>query len=260
MENIDDITCRREAYLCAIANNEGSANLPDPICREEIYLKRIAENGIGGGEGGTTNYTALTNKPAINGITLTGNLTSADLGISGNTSIPVVEVSGSKVTLEPYKHYIIKGITNSLTINLSEPITTELKHYSFEFSTIDRIPTIKINGADQPYQYKYERHTTYLCEIVNNHMIILDKFDGYAYKFVYGAYATDDWTSSYNLKDDRTFTFASNETKNGTYTVEYSTVNSRYEIYLAYEDESMETAIWDESGTITINGVVYTKS
>lgn len=262
MENIDDITCRREAYLCAIANNEGSDNLPDPICREEVYLKRIAENGIGGGEGGTTNYTALSNKPSINGVTLTGNLSSADLGITGggSASIPVIEVSGSKVTIEPNKHYVIKGITNSLTISLSEPVTTELKYYSFEFSTIDRIPTIKINGADQPYKYEYERHTTYLCEIVNNHMIILDKFDGYAYKFVYGAYATNDWTKSYNLKDDRTFTFAGSETKNGTYTVEYSTTLSRYEIYLTYEDGNMETAVWNESGTITIDGVVYTKS
>ena len=54
--------------------------------------------------------------------------------------------------------------------------------------------------------------------------------------------------------------YVGNETKNGTYTVEYSTTNERYEIYLTYEDGNVETAAWNESGTITINGVVYTKS
>ena len=37
----------------------------------------------GGGGGGTTNYTALSNKPQINDVTLTGNKTSADLGLQG---------------------------------------------------------------------------------------------------------------------------------------------------------------------------------
>lgn len=41
-------------------------------------------NGAGGG--GTTDYTQLTNKPSINGVTLSGNKTSADLGISGGGS------------------------------------------------------------------------------------------------------------------------------------------------------------------------------
>lgn len=39
----------------------------------------------GGGSGGTTNYNDLTNHPRINGVTLTGNKTSADLGISEMT-------------------------------------------------------------------------------------------------------------------------------------------------------------------------------
>ena len=39
----------------------------------------------GGGSGGTTNYNDLTNKPQINGVELSGNKTSDDLGISGMT-------------------------------------------------------------------------------------------------------------------------------------------------------------------------------
>ena len=42
----------------------------------------IVQYGGGSGSGGTTDYNALTNKPSINGITLTGNKTSIDLGMS----------------------------------------------------------------------------------------------------------------------------------------------------------------------------------
>lgn len=41
--------------------------------------------GTGGGSGGTTNYNDLANKPQINGVELSGNKTSDDLGISGMT-------------------------------------------------------------------------------------------------------------------------------------------------------------------------------
>lgn len=36
---------------------------------------------LGGGGGGTSDYTQLTNKPQVNGVTLTGNKSTADLGI-----------------------------------------------------------------------------------------------------------------------------------------------------------------------------------
>lgn len=49
---------------------------------EEIY---IDITGSGGG-GGTTNYNVLNNKPSINGNTLIGNKTNADLGIPTKTS------------------------------------------------------------------------------------------------------------------------------------------------------------------------------
>ena len=40
------------------------------------------EWGAGGGGGGTTDYNDLSNKPSINGVSLTGNKTTGDLGIS----------------------------------------------------------------------------------------------------------------------------------------------------------------------------------
>lgn len=45
-------------------------------------------SGGGGGAGGTTNYDNLTNKPQVNGIVLSGNKTSADLGITTLTPFP----------------------------------------------------------------------------------------------------------------------------------------------------------------------------
>ena len=45
----------------------------------EYYLRYLVENG-GGGGGGTTNYEQLSNKPQINGTTLSGNKSLSDLG------------------------------------------------------------------------------------------------------------------------------------------------------------------------------------
>ena len=52
----------------------------------QVY--RLSEGG--GGGGGTSNYNDLTNKPSINGVTLSGNKTTSDLGItaSGVGAIP----------------------------------------------------------------------------------------------------------------------------------------------------------------------------
>ena len=52
---------------------------------------KVVMLGGSGGGGGTTNYNQLTNKPSINGVTLQGNKTTADL------SIPVVEANPTGV-------------------------------------------------------------------------------------------------------------------------------------------------------------------
>ena len=49
---------------------------------------KINSNQVRGGGGGTTNYEDLTNKPKVNGIVLSGNKTSADLGITTLTPFP----------------------------------------------------------------------------------------------------------------------------------------------------------------------------
>lgn len=80
MTNIPDPVTRKEQYLSAIAGEDHG--VPDKaVTREEKYLQAILESG--GGGGGTTNYNALTNKPKINNVELSGNKTSADLGLNG---------------------------------------------------------------------------------------------------------------------------------------------------------------------------------
>ena len=52
------------------------------------FLGSFSLSKNGGGAGGTTNYDDLTNKPKVNGIILSGNKTSADLGITTLTPFP----------------------------------------------------------------------------------------------------------------------------------------------------------------------------
>lgn len=52
------------------------------------FLGSFSLSKNGGGAGGTTNYDDLANKPKVNGIILSGNKTSADLGITTLTPFP----------------------------------------------------------------------------------------------------------------------------------------------------------------------------
>lgn len=46
----------------------------------------LGKKSGGGGGGGTSDYDALQNKPSINGVTLTGNKTTADLNITAEVA------------------------------------------------------------------------------------------------------------------------------------------------------------------------------
>lgn len=70
------------------------AGTAQPISHLEWIIATYG-GGSGSGSSGTTNYNDLTNKPSINGITLTGNKTSIDLGI--NAIIPSVEPTNKVV-------------------------------------------------------------------------------------------------------------------------------------------------------------------
>ncbi len=70
----------------------------------------------GGGSGGTSDYTDLTNKPQINNVTLSGNKSLSDLGIAAASDIPTVpitEIQRNSSTITP-----VSGV-----VNISVPTT-----------------------------------------------------------------------------------------------------------------------------------------
>ena len=74
--------------------------------------------GGGGGSTGTTNYNNLTNKPSINGVTLSGNKTSTELGVYGTGNEP------------PYPVTSVNGQTGAVVLNAESvgalPSTTKI--------------------------------------------------------------------------------------------------------------------------------------
>lgn len=67
----------------------------------------------GGGSGGTKDYEALSNKPSINGVTLSGNKTSSDLNITASHTLT---------------HLTTDGLVNS-TIDLSEASNNDIVYF-----------------------------------------------------------------------------------------------------------------------------------
>lgn len=74
----------------------------------------VKKHSGGGGGGGTTNYNDLSNKPSINGVTLSGNKTSEDLGISGGG---VLSLHESTMTSDStYTYYSIPKTAKLVTL------------------------------------------------------------------------------------------------------------------------------------------------
>ena len=84
----EDQRFRKEEMLAYLG---GARELPTgaPYNREEEWIMWLRD-AIGGGGGGTSDYSDLSNKPSINGVTLVGNKTTGDLGI---TSTPMTETT-----------------------------------------------------------------------------------------------------------------------------------------------------------------------
>lgn len=75
----------------------------------------IGGGGGGGGSTGTTNYDNLTNKPSINGTTLSGNKTSTELRVYGTGNEP------------PYPVTSVNGNTGAVTVSVpTVPSTTNI--------------------------------------------------------------------------------------------------------------------------------------
>ena len=98
--------------------------------------------GGGGGSGstGTTNYNNLTNKPSINGTTLSGNKTSTELGVYGADNQP------------PYPVTSVNGQTGDVTLNADSvgalPSTTKIPSAMSDLTNDSGY----ITAADAPVQ------------------------------------------------------------------------------------------------------------
>ena len=77
----------------------------EPATEDDTQPVRIGADGklytAPGGSGGTDNYTALKNKPKINGVELSGNKTSADLGIGDPTDEQVSNAVNAYLEVNP---------------------------------------------------------------------------------------------------------------------------------------------------------------
>lgn len=90
----EDFTTEEKTKLSSLSNYNDSSikseltnikNIIPSNANSENKLATLADipSGGSGNEGGTTNYSELTNKPQIAGVTLSGNKSLADLGIQG---------------------------------------------------------------------------------------------------------------------------------------------------------------------------------
>ena len=71
----------------------------NPTSPMEVATKDYVDNS-GGGGGGTSNYDALSNRPQINGVTLTGNKTSSDLSLVPSLRTVNGKALSSDITLD----------------------------------------------------------------------------------------------------------------------------------------------------------------
>lgn len=125
--------------------------------KKTIYLgSATSSDGTGGGGGGsgTTNYNALTNKPSINGIVLTGNHTGEQLKLADKDTVDMLDneidtlskdyVSLSKTTTQTIKSplsltnaMLINGDTNAFKIEVNETGSALLNSNDLTF---DKLP------------------------------------------------------------------------------------------------------------------------
>lgn len=139
---------------------------------DDAYAILHNKMSSGGGSGGTTNYNDLTNQPQINGVTLTGNKTSADLGISAE--ITQVDHGTSDTTLElPPNQYHTWGEVESLTLTLGSGTDGQANGYWFSFDSGATATTLSLPESIKT-DIVVEANTHYECIIIGNYMTFCD--------------------------------------------------------------------------------------
>ena len=171
MANLPDPVTRKEQYYSYMAGE--SSYLTETITREEKYLYYLCKNGTGGGgSGGTTNYNDLTNKPQINGVTLEGNKTSADLKIQSQTTQTNHGTSDTTFTLPP-NQYHTWGEVAALTLTLAAEESGVVNEYHFAFDSGATATTLSLPEGIQT-DIVVEPSTHYECSVIDNYMTFRD--------------------------------------------------------------------------------------
>ena len=141
---------------------------------KDTILAAVYAGGSSGGGGGTSNYNELSNRPKINGTTLSGNKTAADLGLAAAP----VEVTNSSagavsVALDPETIYHFTGALTSLTLTLTAP-ASGLAHYHFDFDSGSTAPTLTLpNTVTMPSGFAVEANKHYEIDILNNYGAVM---------------------------------------------------------------------------------------
>lgn len=175
---------REEQYLSAIAQVTPATQIPpEPLTRVEAYLNKIVENGTGGGGGGTTNYNALENKPQINSHELSGNKSSADLGLQ-----PTLTTAQQAAVDSGIDSTKVQQISTNTT-NISS-IQEEQVVQNREIATLREITNCKLYGLKIDKQdVNPDTRVTYLYDAVGMTPAYMDFSGG---SFNYGSWA-DIW-------------------------------------------------------------------
>lgn len=156
-----------DGFSPTIVEDEGNT---EEIYRLDITDKNgtiVTPNLKGGGSGGTTNYNALDNRPQINGVTLAGNKSTSDLGITIPTHTSDLTNDSNFVTSTQLST-ALSGYTN--TTDLSALLDTKVdkvdgkglstKDYTAADKTkldgieseaeVNVIESLQVNGIVQP--------------------------------------------------------------------------------------------------------------
>jgi hypothetical protein len=104
-------------YRATAAIAIGDTITPDTNCVATNVMTEV-ESG-GGGGGGTSDYTQLSNKPQINGVTLTGNKSLSDIGAASQSDLEALEDITGDGALSGFTATDLTGAANELKNTLN---------------------------------------------------------------------------------------------------------------------------------------------
>lgn len=135
------------------------------------------KKGIGnsGSGDGTTDYTSLTNKPQINGVELSGNKTSANLGL---VPAPTIVTNGDATGLAVEGNTIYKFGTALTSLTISSVETSDYEsiiYFTTGAGTIQFTAPNTVRWGGGNVQPQLEPNTVY-CIAIRNGLAEIDNF------------------------------------------------------------------------------------